>query len=174
MTNWIIGSFNDVNSAETAVERLTALGYAREDVSVIMNEQTRETHFGNGDHADSAVAPDRGGSIAKGAAGGGMLGGTIGAIVAAVVGTGAVGLTVVTAGAAAPFIAGPIAAILAAGGAGAAAGSIIGALVGAGMPEDDAKHVDEAVAAGNIVVSVKADDTRAAEVHRVLGRAEFN
>ena len=138
MKHWIIGSFNDRDAAETAVDKLTDLGYGRGDISVMMNDATRERYF-SGEYAESAAAPDRGASAAKGAAAGGMLGGTIAAIVAAVVGTGAVGLTVATGGIAAPFIAGPIAAILAAGGAGAAAGSVLGGLVGAGFPEADAK-----------------------------------
>ena len=169
MQHWIIGSFNDRDAAETAVEKLSALGYGREDISIIMNDDTRSRYFGS-DTADTIAAPDRGASAAKGAAAGGMLGGTIGAIVAAVVGTGAVGLTVATAGAAAPFIAGPIAAVLAAGGAGAAAGSVLGGLVGAGFPEADAKRVDEDVTNGSIVVSVKADDADAGKVRHILER----
>lgn len=173
MKHWITGSFDDRATAEEAVQRLTALGYARDEVSVMMNEDTRTRHFGDGEHAGIAGTNDRGSNIAKGAAGGGMVGGTLGAVVAAVVGTGAVGLTVATAGAAAPFIAGPLAAVLAAGGAGAAAGSIIGALVGAGMPEADAKRVDTDVARGHIVVSVNADDSDAAEARRAMGAAAF-
>ena len=174
MKQWIIGSFTDRNSAEIAVERLAELGYAREDVSVIMNNERRTRDFGNDSASGAIGTPDRGSSIAKGAAGGGMIGGTLGAIAAAVVGTGAVGLTVATGGAAAPFIAGPIAAVLAAGGAGAAAGSVLGALVGAGVPEEDAKRVDRDVERGDIVVSVKADENEALEVRRILTASSLN
>jgi hypothetical protein len=134
----------------------------------MMNGDRRSRDFGSDDSSESIERSDRGASIAKGAAGGGMIGGTIGAIVAAVAGTGAVGLTIVTAGAAAPFIAGPLAAVLAAGGAGAAAGSVIGGLVGAGVPELEAERVDRAVASGNIVVSVLAEDDRVASARFIL------
>ena len=168
MKQWIIGSFDERAAAESAVERLTDLGFKRDEVSVVMNDDRRTRDFGGDDSAVSAAAPDRGTNIAKGAAGGGMVGGTLAAIAAAVVGTGAVGLTVVTGGVAAPFIAGPLAAALAAGGAGAAAGSVIGGLIGAGMPERDAQRVDRDVANGNIVISVHADDAMAPAAHRIL------
>ncbi len=168
MKTWIIGTFRDRASAETAVDRLAELGYGQNDVSVVMNQATRTKYFGD-DAAAGAGGTDRGASIAKGAAGGGMIGGTLGALVAAVVGTGALGLTVATGGIAAPFIAGPLAAALAAGGAGAAAGSVLGGLVGAGMPSNDAKRVDRDVEGGNIVVSVHIDETDAAAARSALG-----
>ncbi len=168
MKQWVIGSFHERATAEAAVDRLAALGYARDAVSVVMNEETRTRDFGHDGAVTHEGATDRGASMAKGAAGGGMIGGTLGALVAAVVGTGAVGLTVATGGVAAPFIAGPLAAALAAGGAGAAAGSVIGGLIGAGMPEADAKRVDQDVAAGHIVVSVHADGSDVGEVRNVL------
>ena len=173
MKHWITGSFDNRADAEEAVDRLTELGYSRSDVSVMMNEDTRTRHFGDGADAGVAGTHDRGSNIAKGAAGGGMIGGTLGAVVAAIVGTGAVGLTVATGGVAAPFIAGPIAAMLAAGGAGAAAGSIVGGLVGAGMPEADARRAETDVSGGHIVVSVHADDTDMANVRRVMGTAAY-
>ena len=168
MKHWIIGTFHDRSSAEAAVERLGEIGYGQNDVSVVMNHDTRTKYFGEEAAAEHG-STDRGSSIAKGAAGGGMIGGTLGALVAAVVGTGAVGLTVATGGIAAPFIAGPLAAALAAGGAGAAAGSVLGGLLGAGMPDHDAKRVDRDVEGGNIVVSVHADDADADEARRALG-----
>lgn len=170
MKKWIIGTFHDRSSAEAAVDRLADVGYGQNDISIVMNHDTRTKYFG--DEAEKAHAGgDRGSSIAKGAAGGGMIGGTLGALVAAVVGTGALGLTVATGGVAAPFIAGPIAAALAAGGAGAAAGSVLGGLVGAGMPADDAKRVDRDVEGGNIVVSVHVEDEDAAAAREALGVA---
>ena len=173
MKQWITGSFDNRADAEAAVDRLTELGYARDEVSVMMSDDTRTRQFGDGADAGVAGTNDRGSNIAKGAAGGGMIGGTLGAIAAAVVGTGAVGLTVATGGVAAPFIAGPIAAMLAAGGAGAAAGSILGGLVGAGMPEADARRAETDVSGGHIVVCVHADDTDTTNVRRVMGTAAY-
>lgn len=167
MKHWIIGSYQDRDDAEAAVDRLAEIGYGQKDVSIVMNDSTRTKYFSH--EANGAHGTDRGSSIAKGAAGGGMIGGSIGALVAAVVGTGAIGLTVATGGIAAPFIAGPLAAILAAGGAGAAAGSVLGGLVGAGMPADDAKRVDRDVESGHIVVSVHVDDEDATAARRALG-----
>jgi len=168
MKHWIIGTFHDRDSAEAAVDRLATLGYGQNDVSVVMNHDTRSKYFGD-DSAGAHGSTDRSSSIAKGAAGGGTIGGSLGALVAAVVGTGALGLTVATGGIAAPFIAGPLAAALAAGGAGAAAGSVLGGLVGAGMPADDAKRVNRDVEGGHIVVSVHVDESDAAAARTALG-----
>ena len=52
------------------------------------------------------------------------------------------------------LIAGPLAAALAGGGGGALTGGLIGALVGSGIPEEHAKHYDQGIRDGGIVMGV--------------------
>lgn len=155
------GSFFDVQSANEAVDRLLALGYPREYISVMMSADTKEQAFGK-------VGEERADSVARGVAEGGVIGGALGAIIAAFTLTGAIGATVATGGAAAPFIAGPLAAALAGGGAGAAAGGIIGGAIGAGIPHEHAQSIEQDLEAGGIVVVVDARDDDVAEVQEVL------
>ena len=72
---------------------------------------------------------------------------TVGAVAA----TGGVGL----------LAAGPIVGALAGAGAGGATGGIIGGLIGAGIPEVEARYVDEALGKGAIMVGVETDSDRA-------------
>src|SRR5262249_1151276 len=53
--------------------------------------------------------------------------------------------------------AGILAGTLGGAGAGATAGGILGALIGHGVPEADARHYEQEVAAGKTIVTVKAD-----------------
>jgi len=102
MSKFISGLFPDRVEAERAVDALKDLGYAQNDISVIMNETTRERDFRNG--AVAAEAHDT--HVAANVGIGASFGGTLGAIIAGVTATGAI---VATGGLAVPFIAGPIA-----------------------------------------------------------------
>jgi hypothetical protein len=155
------GTFFDVHGANEAVDRLLALGYPREYISIMMSADTKEQTFGKS-------GEDRADNVARGVAEGGAIGGALGAIIAAFTLTGAIGATIATGGAAAPFIAGPLAAALAGGGAGAAAGGIIGGAIGAGIPAEHAESIEEGLQAGGIVVVVDARDDDIAEVKEVL------
>lgn len=155
------GSFFDVQSANEAVERILALGYPREYISIMMSADTKEKTFGG-------AGEDRADSVARGVAEGGVIGGALGAIISAFTLTGAIGATIATGGAAAPFIAGPLAAALAGGGAGAAAGGIIGGAIGAGLPHEHAQTIEEDLETGGIVVVVDARDDDVAEIQEVL------
>lgn len=158
----VTGTFQDRATTERAVDDLVAAGFSRDDISVVMSDETRSRHFH--DHDDV-----HGAHVAQGAAGGGAIGGTIGAIAGGILlSTAAV---VATGGLAAPFIvAGPIAGALAGGGAGAAVGSIIGALVGAGIPEHEAHAVERDVRDGGIVLAVRTDDADATRASEILRR----
>jgi hypothetical protein len=135
--------------AVAAVDRLHGMGYGADDISVMMNDKTRERAFG-------AMVNAKG---AEGVATGATIGGVIGAIVAGLTATGAV---VATGGLAAPLVAGPLAAALAGLGAGAAGGGIVGGLVGVGIGENKAKEYEKGLREGGILVAVrpKADEER--------------
>ncbi|HEX9225106.1 MAG TPA: hypothetical protein VF885_00440 [Arthrobacter sp.] len=143
-TNLLTGSFRDRASAERAYDSLLKDGYTKDEINVIMSDDTRKQHF-----SKTTVTTDLGNKAAEGGLAGATVGGAVGAIagVLAVAGTLAIpGLGIV--------LAGPVAAGLAGLGAGAAAGGLVGALVGAGIPEERAKTYESDLKAGGIVVGV--------------------
>lgn len=143
----LTGLFNDRDSAERAYQALSDRGYSKDDINVVMSDETRTAHFGKGDGATTEL----GNKAAEGAGIGGALGGTLGAILAAVAATGTSialpGLGIV--------IAGPIAAALAGAGAGAATGGLLGALAGWGIPEERVKRYESGLKQGGILVGVQ-------------------
>jgi hypothetical protein len=153
--------FYDREPAAAAVERLHGLGYGRDDISVMMDDQTRERAF-------SSMVNAKG---SEGIAAGATVGGVLGAIVAGLTATGSVVAIAGTGGLAAPLVAGPLAAALAGLGAGAAGGGIIGGLIGVGIAEKHAKEYEKGLREGGILVAVrpKSKEHRQ-EVRRALDR----
>ena len=121
----VTGLFPDRASAEAAYGAATERGYSRDDVNLVMSDETRATHFG-----DQGTSTELGNKAAEGAGIGGAIGGTVGAIAAAIA---AVGTSLVLPGVGL-VVAGPIAAALAGAGAGAAGGGLVGALIGLEHP----------------------------------------
>jgi hypothetical protein len=141
----VSGTFRDRESAERAYDSLTSRGYTKDDISVIMSDDTRKRHF-----TQTKVETELGSKVAAGGLTGATVGGTLGALagVLALAGTLAIpGLGIV--------LVGPVAAGLAGLGAGAAAGGLLGALVGAGISEERAKTYTTDIETGGIVVGVK-------------------
>jgi hypothetical protein len=145
------GMFRDRASAERAYSSLQSRGYSKDDVNLVMSDDTRKRHFGD-DKPDS----DLGDKALEGAGAGSAIGGTLGAIVGAVA---AIGTSVALPGLGL-IIAGPLAAGLAGAGAGGLTGGLLGALVGSGIPEDRAKEYESGVKEGGIVLGVhpRSDD----------------
>jgi hypothetical protein len=140
------GMFRDRASAERAYGSLSSRGYSKDDVNLIMSDETRKRHFGD-DDADTEL----GSKALEGAGAGSAIGGTLGAIVGAVA---AIGTSVALPGLGL-IIAGPLAAGLAGAGAGGLTGGLLGALVGSGIPEDRAKEYESGVKEGGIVMGVQ-------------------
>jgi hypothetical protein len=158
----ITATFHDRTATERAIDDLTAANIPRDDISIVMSNETRAKYF----QGDENV---HGSNIARGAAGGGAIGGSLGAIAGGFLIGGAI--TIATGGAAAPFlIAGPIAGALAGGGAGAAVGSVIGALVGAGVPEAQAGAIEHELKRGGVIIAVRTSETHDAIVRAILAR----
>jgi len=130
--------------SEAALERILALGHKRDEISVIMSDQTRRLHL--------AIEPDEQTAATTGAGLGMAVGSAVGAILAAtlLVGTSfllpGVGLVV----------AGPLAAALVGVGAGGAAGGAFGTLIGAGVPEHHARIYETALGTGLVVIGIHA------------------
>lgn len=139
--------FTDRDNAERAYQVVSDRGYAKDDINVVMSDETRSKQFSQ----TGAQQTELGNKAAEGAGIGGALGGTLGAILAAVAATGTSlalpGLGLV--------IAGPIAAALAGAGAGAATGGLLGALVGWGIPEERVKHYESGIKQGGILIGVR-------------------
>lgn len=141
-TKLVTGLFKSKVAAEAAVDALLKRGFTREDLSVLMSDETRSKHFALQSRTHAA----------DGLGIGAVTGGAVGAVLAAIAAVGSTlflpGLNLV--------IAGPIAAALAGLGAGGAAGGLIGALVGAGIPEYRAKVYEAGLRSGGILVGVEA------------------
>ena len=137
------GLFRDRESAENAYRSLTDRGYTRDDVNVVMSDDTRKKHFADDDS-------ELGSKALEGMGVGGAVGGTVGALLAAIA---AIGTNVLLPGLGL-VVAGPLAAALAGAGAGSVTGGLIGALVGSGIPEERAKYYDEGVRSGGIYMGV--------------------
>ena len=141
----VTGLFRDRDSAERAYGSLSERGYGKDDVNLLMSDETRKKYFSDGEDTELGTKAWEG--AGKGAAIGGGVGATLAAIAA-------IGTTLALPGLGL-LIAGPIAAGLAGAGAGAATGGLIGALVGHGIPEEQAKHYDKGLREGGIVMGVQ-------------------
>lgn len=140
------GIFRDRNSAEKAYQSLHDRGYSKDDVHLMMSDDTRKTHFG-----DHSAHTELGDKAMEGAGVGSAIGGTAGAIIGAIA---AIGTSVALPGLGL-IIAGPLAAALAGAGAGGLTGGLVGALVGSGIPEEHAAEYEEGIKNGGIVMGVK-------------------
>lgn len=148
------GMFRDRQSAEKAYQSLSSRGYGKDDVNVLMSDETRKTHFG-----DNTAHTELGDKAMEGAGVGSAIGGTAGAIIGAIA---AIGTSVALPGLGL-IVAGPLAAALAGAGAGGLTGGLVGALVGSGIPEEHAAEYEHGIKNGGIVMGVKprnADDAK--------------
>ena len=148
------GTFRDRKSAESVYNSMSSRGYDKDDVNLLMSDETRKSYFG-----DDAPETELGDKAMEGAGVGSAIGGTAGAVIGAIA---AIGTSVALPGLGL-IIAGPIAAALAGAGAGGLTGGLVGALVGSGIPEEHAAEYEQDVKNGGIVMGVKprnAEDAR--------------
>jgi hypothetical protein len=130
--------------AEQIVEALKEANFSNNDISILFPDKETTRDFA---HEKHTKAPE-------GAIAGVGTGGIIGGILGWVAGIGALAIPGVG-----PFIAaGPIMAALSGVAVGAAVGGITGALIGLGIPELEAKRYEGKVRAGNILISVHAEN----------------
>jgi uncharacterized protein YjbJ (UPF0337 family) len=141
----VSGLFRDRDSAERAYGSLSERGYGKDDVNLMMSDDTRKKYFSDDD--DSELGTKAWEGAGKGAAIGGGVGATLAAIAA-------IGTTLALPGIGL-LIAGPIAAGLAGAGAGALSGGLIGALIGHGIPEEHARRYEQGIREGGIVMGVQ-------------------
>jgi len=142
------GIFRDRSSAEKAYKSLHERGYHKDDVNLMMSDDTRKSQFNDEYDAERTELGDK---AMEGAGVGSAIGGTAGAIIGAIA---AIGTSVALPGLGL-IIAGPLAAALAGAGAGGLTGGLVGALVGSGIPEEHAAEYEEGIKNGGIVMGVK-------------------
>jgi hypothetical protein len=141
----VTGMFRDRDSAERAYQAMSGRGYTRDDINVMMSDETRRRHF-----ADDARQSELGTKAAEGAGVGAAVGGTLGAVVGVAAAVGSIALPGIG------LIAlGPVAAGLAGAGAGGVTGGLLGALVGSGIPEERARQYESGIKQGGILMGVR-------------------
>jgi hypothetical protein len=141
----VTGMFRDRDIAERAYQAMSGRGYTRDDINVMMSDETRRRHF-----ADDARQSELGTKAAEGAGVGAAVGGTLGAVVGVAAAVGSIALPGIG------LIAlGPVAAGLAGAGAGGVTGGLLGALVGSGIPEERARQYESGIKQGGILMGVR-------------------
>src|SRR4028118_2194443 len=139
--------FRDRDSAECAYRAISSRGYDKDDVNVMMSDETRQKHYAEGsDGGDTEL----GSKALEGTGTGAGIGGTVGAIIGAIA---AIGTSVALPGLGL-LIAGPIAGALVGAGAGGITGGLIGGLVGSGIPEEHAAEYESGIKSGGTVLGV--------------------
>lgn len=148
----LTGMFTDRESTENAYQTLHERGYTKDDINLVMSDETRKKHFSKGE-------TEVGTKAMEGAGAGSAIGGVVGAAVGIIA---AIGTSLVIPGLGL-IIAGPLAAGLAGAGAGGVTGGLIGALVGSGIPEERARLYESGVKDGKIVMGVHPRNDEDAE-----------
>lgn len=157
----VFGVFSSKEEMEAAVEKLRENGFSRDDISLVIPDRLENTpSIQSGQGKEGAAA---------GLTTGAVLGGTLGWLV----GIGAFSISGVG-----PFLAaGPVFAALTGAGIGGTVGVISGALLGYGIPEMEAKNIEERIYSGGILLSVHCNDSdwmnRAKKLLEITGGQEI-
>ena len=143
----VTGLFNDREAAERAYQSTAARGYEKDDINLVMSDDTRKRHFSTVAGAQTEL----GTKAAEGAGVGGAIGGTVGAVLGAIA---AVGTSI-----AIPGLGfgdrGTVGSGDRGAGAGGVTGGLVGALVGWGIPEERVKRYEAGIKNGGILMGVK-------------------
>lgn len=164
MPQTVLGLFNDREHAESAIDHLNLAGYNPKDMSIVMKDKEEARGLGE----------STGANVAGGAATGATTGAVIGGLAGLLIGIG----TIAIPGIGGLLIGGPIAAAIGLSGAaattaegaltGAIAGGLVGALVGLGLPKEHAKHYEERIKQGAILLAVPATDGKEQEAFEIM------
>jgi len=140
----VLGLFKKAQEADHAVQALTPMGYGPEDISLVATRDAYER-----EELVQFVAEDK---LHEESVRAGKIGGLTGAILA-----GATAITAALSGGASLLATGPLIAVI------TGAGGIFGGLLGAGFSEEEANKVDHALAQGEVLVIVHAENRKLAE-----------
>jgi len=157
----IVAMFDNLSDAQDAVQDLVNTGIARDDISLVANDQ--EGRYSSALQRDMDDDDNNGA-----AAGGAVTGAAVGGIGGVLLGLGALAIP----GIGPVIAAGPLVAGLIGAGVGAAVGGLVGALIDAGVPEEQAGYYVEGVRRGGTLLTVGAPESRVDEVVRILNQYE--
>ncbi len=144
MTTTVTAILKSRAAAQDAFVRLEAAGVNESQISLVMTDAARGTHFNIKDSS----------KVDEGTAAGAGVGGILGAIAGIVMSAGVIvipGLNLVVAGAVVTGLAGL--------GAGGFVGGLLGGLIGAGIPEHEAKLYEKEIQSGNVLVAVQTNSS---------------
>lgn len=160
----VSATFEDYNKFVHALTELEHCGFNRDDISVLMSEQTRDSYFRDEDIQKFSTQIQT--KAPEGIAAGGVTGGLLGALVGAMTVVGAIAVP------GTQFLAvGPIIGFLSGGAAGAAAGGLIGGLIGLGIPEHEAKFFEESVKErDHVLLVVSTPEKMCDRVEKILNK----
>jgi len=141
MSKTITAVFDTRFASEAALRKLDQAGFTKDQVTMLITEETRGKHFGIDEGSKSDQAAGVGAAI----------GGLAGALYLGLASAGTLlipGLNLIVSGALVGALAGL--------GVGGVAGGLIGSLVGLGIPEHEAKLYEDAIRKGAILIAVNA------------------
>lgn len=170
----VFGVYKNEEDVSRAVQNLLDMGYAREDISIVSKdgrnrivEDSQEIAQDEILRNDVEPAPgdpqvvrdtELESATAEGFKGGAATGATIGGVAGLLAGLGALAIPGIGPIVAAGPIAAALGGALAGGTVGGTLGVLGGALVDAGVPEEDARYIDERFQEGDIIVYVDTDE----------------
>ncbi len=152
MTSTVSAMFDRYSDAKAAINRLEAAGIPHDNISIVSNDAEHRQHHGS----DDATGTGAGTGASLGTLIGGGAGLLAGLGLLAIPGLGPV------------VAAGWLASTALGAGVGAATGGLVGALTGAGVDEADAHVYAEGVRRGGTLVTVRAEDSMAAQAADIL------
>ncbi len=152
MTSTVSAMFDRYSDAKAAINRLEAAGIPHDNISIVSNDAENRSHYGT----DDATGTGAGTGASLGTLIGGGAGLLAGLGMLAIPGLGPV------------VAAGWLASTALGAGVGAAAGGLVGALTGAGVDEADAHVYAEGIRRGGTLVTVRAEDSMAAQAADIL------
>lgn len=158
MAKTLIGLYDTLDDAQSAVQDLVQNGIPRDDIGFVWRRAEDAPAEGLSTHEDATNDAKR--PAAQGAEVGAAVGGIGGLLI---------GLTTLVVPVMGPLlVAGPLAAALAGAGMGAAGGGLLGALVNMGMTHEEASVYADAVQRGGPLVLVKTSEAAMPQAKAIM------
>jgi uncharacterized membrane protein len=156
MTRTVVALYEDMPTAQQAVEELSNNGFDRAQISLVSQdaEGRYTSQTGDGESTGENIAE----GVGVGAAVGGIGGLLVGLAALAIPGVGPI------------IAAGPLASALIGAGVGAATGGLIGALGESGVPPEQAEYYAEGVRRGGALVTAQVPDESVDRAISILDR----
>jgi len=164
MMKKVVGTFERVSDASSAVRAIRTAGFLASDVELVVRRADVGVEVGEPAAAASGATSRAVSGVASRTVAGGLAGGVIGGLA----GLAATSMGVAMPGFEAVLAAGPITAALAGAGLGAIAGGAMGGMTSLGARGTHTGFELQSLRRGGAVVAVCADDSRVDEVERIL------